>query len=102
MKVTHLTKVINRRIEREVDYATPKGVVALLREYAEKRDLPLIRMLEILAERHVNSVSFTKDAPYFRFYASANTTQARITINTENGEYETTVDLSQFSKGLSS
>lgn len=100
MKLEHLTKVVNRRIDRQVDYATPKGVVALLREYSEKRDLPLIQMLEILAERRVNSVSFTKDSPYFRFYASSNSNQARITINTDKGEYETTLDFSQLTNEL--
>jgi hypothetical protein len=101
VKVTQLTKVVNRRVEREIDYATPKGVAALLREYAEKRGLPLLRMLEILAEGRVNSVSFTKDTPYFHFYASANSNRATITINTDKGEYETTVDLSQFASGSS-
>lgn len=95
MKATHLTKLVNRRVERSVDYATPQGVVALLREHAEKRGLPIPQMLEILAEGRVSSVSFTRDRPYFRFYASANSSRAAITINTDKGEYEMTVDLSQ-------
>jgi uncharacterized Fe-S cluster-containing radical SAM superfamily protein len=96
LKTTHLTKVVNRRIERAVDYATPSGVIALLREYAKKRDLPLFRMLEILGEERVNSISFTRDSPYFRFYAHANGgNRAAVSIDTEKGQYETTLDLSQ-------
>ncbi len=98
MRTTRLTKVVNRHVQRGVDYATSDGVVALLREHSKKRDLPLFRMLEILAEGKVTSVSFTRASPYFRFYASATTNGdklAIITINTDEGEYETTLDLSQ-------
>jgi hypothetical protein len=73
-------------------------VIAFLREHAEKRELPILRMLETLAEGHVDSVSFTRDAPYFRFYASSNSKGAIITMNTDKGEFETTVDLSRLSE----
>ncbi len=100
MKTTHLTKVVNRHVERAVDYATPHGVVALLREFTKKRGLPIFPMLEILAEGQVNSVSFTKNSPYFRFYAYSNGgNRAVISLDTEKGEYETTLDLSQLTDG---
>lgn len=72
-------------------------------EHAKKRDLPVFKMLEILAEGKVNSVSFTRTSPYFRFYASTNgESQAIITINTDEGEYETVLDLSELIEPASS
>lgn len=96
MKTTRLTKVVNRHVERAVDYATPEGVFAFLHDLVEKRGLPLFRMLEILAEGHVNSVSFTRNSPYLRFYAYANGgNRALISLDTGRGEYETVLDLSK-------
>ena len=99
MNTARLTKVVNRRTERAVDYATPEGVVALLRGLAEKRDLPLFRMLEILSEGQVNSVSFTRNSPYVRFYAYTNgNNRATISLNMGEGEYETTLDLAELTE----
>jgi hypothetical protein len=71
LKATELSKIVSRSTNRAVDYATPSAVVSLLQEYARKYSLPIFEMLRILSNGKVQSVSFTKDTPHFRFYARA-------------------------------
>ncbi len=94
MRTTQLSKIVSKRIERAIDYAAPSDVISLLHEYARKYSLPIFEMLRILAQGNVQSVSFTKDAPHFRFYARANGTETTIKINVGRTAHEVPLNLS--------
>jgi hypothetical protein len=69
MHTIELVKVQLKKTGDFYNYATLDTICALLHEFASKKDLPVFDILKILITRRVDSLSFTRDDPYFYFYS---------------------------------
>jgi hypothetical protein len=64
-----LSKLSIRHISEQTDYATGETLIESLLTLRVKHNVPVDRYIEDLIERKVDSISITKDSPYYYFFA---------------------------------
>lgn len=70
-RTAHISKVYVKSSKRKVEYATLDYILESLHLMKARDDLPVFRLLNILADGNVDSVSFGRDDPHCYFYARA-------------------------------
>lgn len=88
MRILELVKVRLKETGELFNYSTLETVRALLQEIETKKNLPIFDILRILMNRKVNSLSFTRDDPYFYFYSRLDDDGALIRFNELEREVE--------------
>ncbi len=79
-RTVRILKVYIKSSKRKVEYATIDYILESLYLMKVKEDLPVFRLLDILAEGNVDSVSFSRDIPHCYFYARAHKDSISIII----------------------
>lgn len=93
MRPTRIVKVRLKKTGAVSNYATSEAIFSLFREFEKKRSLPVFDILKILIQGKVNSISFTKDAPYFYFYSRSDENEVLIKFNDLEKEIEIPISL---------
>jgi hypothetical protein len=88
MRSTRLVKVRFKKTGAASDYATSEAIRSLFQGFEIQRNLPVFDVLKILIERKVNSLSFTRDKPYFYLYSRLDENEVSIKINDLEKEIE--------------
>ncbi len=88
MRSTKLVKVRFKKTGVASDYATSEDICSLFQGFEIQRTLPVFDVLKILIERKVNSLSFTRDDPYFYFYSRLDENEVLIKYNDLEKEIE--------------
>ena len=70
-RTAHISRVYVKSSRRKVEYATLDHILESLHLMRAKDDLPVFKLLNILADGNVDSVSFSRDDPHCYFYARA-------------------------------
>ena len=83
-----LTKIISRPLRSEIDYATTESLLSLLHDMEARRDVPIFDSLKVLMQRKVDSVSFSRDRPYFYFFARLNRAKVSVSIASSDKDLE--------------
>lgn len=65
-----MEKVYFKKAERQLDYATPQYLKDFLLSLKAKYDVPIRDAILLLNKGKVDSVSFSKNKPYFNFHAT--------------------------------
>lgn len=68
-KSIRLSRLSIRDIRDQTDYATSDALVESLHALRVTHNVPIERYLRDLTERRVDAISFTRDAPYYYFFA---------------------------------
>jgi hypothetical protein len=83
-----LTKVYSRKVKKEINYTTTKNVLEELHILELQKGWAILQNLKILKERKADSFSFTRDHPYYYFYARATEESIIIKLKTKKKEIE--------------
>jgi len=70
-RTERISKVYVKSSKRKVEYATLEYIFESLHLMKARDDLPVFRLLDILADGKVDSISFNRDDPHCYFYARA-------------------------------
>lgn len=88
MRSIKLVKIHLRKVGVASNYATSEAIRSLFQGFEIQKNLPVFDVLKILIERKANSLSFTRDDPYFYFYSRLNENEVSIKINDLEKEIE--------------
>lgn len=88
MRSTKLVKVRYKKTGVASDYATSEAICSLFQEFEIQRNLPVFDILKTLMKRKVNSLSFTRDDPYFYFYSRLDENGVLVKFNDLKKEVE--------------
>ena len=65
-----LERVYLGKTDRQTDYATPEALTDLLITLKAKYGVPIHDAIGLLSKNKVDSISFSKNVPYFNFHAT--------------------------------
>jgi len=85
------TKIVKVQLKKQgsvSNYTTSEAIFSLFSEFEKKQNLPVFDILKILIQGKVNSISFTKDVPYFYFYSRSDEQEVLIKFNDLQKEIE--------------
>jgi hypothetical protein len=68
-KSIRLSKLSIRHISEQTDYATSEALVESLHLLRATYNVPIDHYMRDLIDKKVDSISFTKDSPYYYFFA---------------------------------
>jgi len=92
-----LTKVVNRKIEKELDYTPSKNVLEELRVLEKQKGWAIFEGVKVLLLGNANSFSFTKDNPYHYFYARIANETVIFKMKTRENETEFRIPIQDLS-----
>ena len=85
---SYISRIYFKSSKRKVEYATIDYILESLYLMKAKDNLPVFKLLEILSGGYVDSVSFSRDAPHFYFYARAHKDYISIIIRMSDKDKE--------------
>lgn len=91
------TKVFSRKTEKELNYTTSENLLQELQVLEKQKGWAIFESLKVLVSGKADSFSFTKDNPYYYFYARITEENVIFKMKTRDSETEFRVPLQQFS-----
>ena len=95
-----LSKLSIRQVSERTDYATNEALVESLHTLRATYNVPINQYMRDLLEQKVDSISFTKDSPYYYFYARRLDRAIAITFKEAERVIEFSVPLHEVEKML--
>ncbi len=100
VKHIHLSRIEIRGISRQTDYATSEALVESLSTLRATHSIPIDKYIRDLLEQRVDSISFTKDRPYYYFHARRFEASLSFTIKDSEKIIDFSVPLREVEKML--
>jgi hypothetical protein len=88
-----LQKVYFNKTERQLDYATPEHLNGLLLALKAKYNVPVSDAIRLLIKGEVDSISLSKNKPYFNFHATRGKNSIWVSIRETKQDIEFDVPL---------
>jgi len=88
-----LQKVCFNKTERQLDYATPEYLNELLLSLKAKYNVPVYDAIRLLSKGEVDSISLSKNEPYFNFHATRSKNTIWVSIRETKQDIEFNVSL---------
>jgi hypothetical protein len=90
-----ISKILSRRVNKNVDYATDADLIEQLRLFEKQMGWNIFQALKTLTLKKADCLSITKEKPFNYFYArlSDNTILVRIQTANEETEFRLPVSL---------
>lgn len=85
-----LSKISIREVKKDTNYASNETLMESLNTIRATWDIPIDKYFQDLLEEKVDSISFTKDEPYYHFFARRFNKSLSVTIK----ETERVIDFS--------
>jgi len=96
----HLSKVSVHRVANESEYASSDALIESLNTARATWNVPIGKYVRDLAEGKVDSISFTKDKPYYYFFGRRFEKSLSITIKEAERIIEFSIPLHEVEKIL--
>jgi hypothetical protein len=99
-KSIRLSRLSIRDISNRTDYATSEALVESLHALRVTHNVPIERYLRDLTSGRVDSISFTKDTPYYYFFARKVGSSVAVTYKEASRVVEFSIPIEEIGKVL--
>jgi len=97
-----LSKFKINRIVGETNYASDESLIESIKTMKAVWNIPILQYLKDLMDGSVDSVSFTKDKPYYYFFGRRFKKSISITIKEDEKTIEFSIPLEEVNKIITS